>query len=527
MSVAWVTRKTQDLKMGEQQRGGADGDECPWGVYDRKPSHKEPQGNIHIEWVYILDLDNNCFTVCQGSNWSRKFKMENPPRYLFEKNIAKKELLVMPIPLEYLYTTTTASTTSTASTASATPATGHDIVNLAQFTTFAPRLVTIEVSEESHFKAGACLDSWKPLSQLLLEKFLERYITTFKDLASPKSQAIFASTGLDHFTDTGYRFRQLAYGILNLCDSAGRIKFRRGRCYNRTGGKEPSTDPPSWECPTSNVLWMGEVLVILEPRIAIEEFLHAAIGKAIDLVRRSRVTTGGIRGTAVIFSLQALVIVRVRYADDSACGPDISYSQSLPVITPSECSWTRCFGGLRATPTAGLVALLDVFARQSKSYALPAGLPVEICTQIYGLCHNATRKSLAESCHAFWAIVSTYPQIDGWELIHSWNHGNVGFLARRGGPGMAKSVVSLEECSFGNYGFLVGLFNGRHRIDLDLPLLEAVKQSQSGYKGCACCVGLPVLEEAPVMPGRSFTIPDYIEKEREVETSKAGYPYHC
>lgn len=510
MYAAWIIQKIEHFKGEEktlkrtpnyshpqQSFERCEGDEPrPWGAYDRKPCYDEPVGDVHIQWIYIVDLDNNSFVVRSGTGWNREFKLENPPRSLFEHD-GESEIFIMPISLRYLY--------------GAAPVIGHDLNGLARFTEFAPRKYVVEVPKESHFDAGIILDAWKPLSQLLLQNFLERYLGCFKNLAKAKNTSIFASTGLDGKTATAYQFKQLAYGILNLCDPVGRIKFRP---KHRVAHSPVVPSVPPWECPDGNIMWMGNVLIILEARINVEEFLHAAIGKAIDHVRRSHVRIGGIYGTAVIFSIQALVIVNIKYPDDNAGKPSITFSQTLPVITPSECSWTRCFGGLHAQPTEGLAALIDVFARHSESYLLPHGLPVEICDEIYQLCDLETRGALARSCRAFRAILDPYPRIDGWDLIHTWNHGNVGFVARQNGS-LEKSVVSLEESKYPGAGCEMGLFRGGHLITLNLPHLEVVEQQNQGFKGCACCVGLPVLTDAPDWPSRSFTIPDHIEQERE------------
>lgn len=491
MRAAWKAEKIKHFeseaeKTEPEPKSNDDDDSSPWGTINPKPTYDEPHGDLHLEWVYIVDLDNDSFIIRNGSGCRREFKLQNLPCSVFEHD-DKQQPFIMPVAIKHLYTAS---------------ALDYNSGDLARFTAFAPHKMTVEVPEESHFKAGDVLDPWKPLSQLFLEQFLERYITFFKELNTSEKYTILASTGLDSKSYEVYQFKQLAYGILNLCDAAGRIKFRKRRFLNQPHG---AARHPTWEPPDKNILWMGDVLVILEARIAIEEFLHAAIGKAIDLIRRSRVRTDGIHGKAVIFSIQALVIVDIRYSDNNTNGPVITYSDTLRVITPSECEWYRCFGGMRAEPTPGLAALIDIFARQSESYSLPARLPAEICTQIFNLCDLATRKSMAESCRAFRALVNAYPHIDSWDLLHTWNHGNVGFVARRG-PGLAKSVVSLEPCKYGDTGFQMGFFRGGHTIELDLPGMEVVKQQkQEGYKGCACCVGLPIITEAPAMMGRYIT----------------------
>lgn len=469
------------------------------GVIDTKTTTEEPQGDLYIEWVYIVDLDNSCFTVRSGSGWSRYFKLGNLPYHLFELHLSKKEVLVTPVSLESLYTTTSV-------------AINYDAIQLARFAKLAPRPCRIDGPDKyPPVTTGKDLNSWKPLTQHLLGTFLERYLTVFKDLASPESVAMFLSTGLDGHTTPIYQYKQLAYGILNLCDSPRRIKFRKGVCRYSGPQKHGPPAHPTWECPQKSIIWIGEVLVILEPRIAVEEFLHVAIGKAIDLLGRPQLGTTETR-RAVIFSIQALVIVAVKFVGLEE--PDITYSQNLPVITPSDCSWYRCFGGLREKPTAGLDALIDVFARQREVYSLPAGLPFEICTEIYNLSNLATRESLAVSCRVFRAIKTDHPHIGQWELLHSWNHGNIGFVARSG-PGLVHSVVSVEECQPRATGFCVGLFRGAQHIDLELPWLVVVKQQSNGFVGCRCCVGLPVLSEAPTMLGRVINMDRYEEERLE------------
>lgn len=206
------------------------------------------------------------------------------------------------------------------------------------------------------------------------------------------------------------------------------MKFRKGVCRYSAPQKHDPLGRPTWECPRKDIFWIGEVLVILEPRIAVEEFLHAAIGKAIDLIGYPRDRNTGTR-KAVIFSIQAVVIVSVNKGGLGE--PDITYSENLPVITPSDCSWCRFFGGLHDAPTAGLAAIMGVFARNRELYSLPARLPLEICTELYNLCNLAPRESLAVSCRAFRAIERAHPHIGQWDLLRSWNHGNGSNLCSR------------------------------------------------------------------------------------------------
>lgn len=464
-----------------------------------KPSTCEPQGDLHIEWVYIVDLDASRFVVRSGSGWSREFKLENLPYHVFEQpTINKHELLFMPISIDHLNCTDYAP--------------DYDKDHLTRFAEWAPSLSPITVAKESAFTPSDSLSSWESICYLLLDKFLDREIRFFKEFGSPASIAKLNSTGLKGDIGDSYRYLQLAWGLLNLCDSTRKIKFRKGHCVDLYRMSKNRGSYPRWQSSTKNILWMNSTLVIIKPRIAIQEFLEAAIGNAIDLVTRSRVSTCEFQAKAVIFSIQALVLVTITYPADIARDPEITYSQTLPVITPSDCNWYRCFGGIRATPPAGLAALVDVFTRQSESYELPAGLPVDIITEIYNLSDLATRKSLVVSCRAFRAIMTACPRIGDWELFHTWNHGNVGFVASRG-PGVSKAVVSIEECEYGKKGYEVRHFRGNEMMDFKLPWFVVVKQQQEGYEGCACCAGLPVLSAAPTMVGRVIDMERY-EAER-------------
>lgn len=38
-----------------------------WGLYHKQPTTTEPHVDLHIEWVYIVDLDNSYLTVRGGS----------------------------------------------------------------------------------------------------------------------------------------------------------------------------------------------------------------------------------------------------------------------------------------------------------------------------------------------------------------------------------------------------------------------------------------------------------------------------
>lgn len=488
-----------DLK-ADDNSDDDDGD-LGWGVVDLKPTPIEPRGDIHLEWVYIVDLDDSRFTITSNSGWSRQFKLENLPHHLFEDRLSEEEALTTPVSLESLYTDTTGMAS-------------YNAIQLARFVKHAPRLSRIDRPQGyPPVITTEDLDSWKPLTQLLLAKFLERYLACFKDLAGPEGAVIFDNTGLDKNTARVYRYKQLAYGIINLCDSPRRIKFRKGLC-DYIGPDKNYQPKPTWGCPHKNVFWIGEILVILEPRIKVLEFLHAAIGNALDLLGRAQ---GGTTETrrAVIFSIQTLVIVTVNYRGLDEL--DITYSQNLPVITPSDCDWYRCFGGLYEEPTAGLGALMDVFARAREAYSLPAGLPFEICTEIYNLSNLATRESLAVSCRAFRAIQTIHPRIDKWELFHAWNHGNVGFVASEG-PGLTHSVVSVEECQYLRPGFRVGLFRGAQHVDLRLPWVAVIKQRNEGYEGCRCCAGLPILSAKPAMLGRVIRMEQY-EEERQAAVS--------
>lgn len=157
-----------------------------------------------------------------------------------------------------------------------------------------------------------------------------------------------------------------------------------------------------------------ESTVDIDARISIKEFLYASIGKAIDLLIRSKRSHRSGGRTAVIFVIHALVIVNVRDPPNQSDLPIVTFSQTLPVLPPSELG--RAGEGYNhlicSQSTTGLIALMDLLATQHQPYS-PLAFPVEICTQIHQLCDVRTRRRLAATCRAFRAIDTAHPQVDG------------------------------------------------------------------------------------------------------------------
>lgn len=164
MDVAWIARHIEHFEQEEkifnrtrsysragssfESGNGGDGSR-PWGPYDRQPCRKEPVGSVHIRWIYIVDLDNKCLVVRTDCGSSRQFKLENPPRHLFEQDI-DTELMEIPISLQYLY--------------EAAPAIGYNPVDLARFAEFAPRQYTccrerIQLRCRCHYRSLEVVES--------------------------------------------------------------------------------------------------------------------------------------------------------------------------------------------------------------------------------------------------------------------------------------------------------------------------------------------------------------------------------
>lgn len=132
-----------------------------------------------------------------------------------------------------------------------------------------PQLVSIS------YKAGTVNISRRVrLRQHLIQKFAANYSLLF-ELVRADSQANI------------FYFRLLMYGLLNICNDSAYICLEHEMfpaSYKALiNSSHRGFVTPCWEIPAFSYYTLNSVIIVLEPRMRILEYLQAAIGKAIAM----------------------------------------------------------------------------------------------------------------------------------------------------------------------------------------------------------------------------------------------------
>lgn len=418
-----------------------------WG-YAFRPSRIPPSFDFHINWVYIVDLDDCMFTVAESVKSKRQFRLDNIPRWLFEDSSDCGGVMTAAVPTEYLAEFRTVA--------------GPDMGLVAFYMTCSPKIQPMyETLQKEQFSAP------QTLRLALLNQFVERFSTTFQDLGS--------STGKDSFS-----FRQLTYAILSLCNIGADVRLKRERLwwnYNKVIGTE-SEATLDYDIPDAATYWLNDVLVVLEPRIHAQQYLHAAIGRAIKKAQPKHRPTV----VTIICSLDLVVLANI---NTNPAGTYVVHTRNLLLCPENELGrkWTT----LESHPTEGIVALFELFVTHLPApTSFPGGLPTELCYDLFNFCEPSTKLSLASTCRLFRRIASEQLTLEGWTLLRPWGHNDANFVAL---PGPCV-VVLMESLKVTCDGLKVCLFSGRYSLELKLPLLSISKTDNEGYPGCECCLGL-------------------------------------
>lgn len=204
--------------------------------------------------------------------------------------------------------------------------------------------------------------------------------------------------------------RQILYGIVNLFSSGLEAQFPIDHRYNSTAQWEQYKDrdqraPLMWVAPPAEY-WIGDILVVPEAAMTTAENLHAAIGKAVQVINARKAATSMPCGVsppttrALIISLYSLVVVDIRENQ-------LTHTTTMPLLARYH------------TKTNGILALLDILFTPSPApfpQSFPA-LPVEICQTIFRHATADTRRCLEGTGRLFRGIAYDYgPRISKWNL---------------------------------------------------------------------------------------------------------------
>lgn len=208
-----------------------------------------------------------------------------------------------------------------------------------------------------------------------------------------------------------HRFRQMVYGIVNLMSSSVEVHFQRDRRYPSTAAwnyfrKRDQESPLCWTAPLAEY-WIGDILILPEMEMTTAENLHAAIGKAVQLVNTRTTQAGPTSGEdaprtirACILSLRAITIVDI-------CGDKLTHTPNMPLLN----RYNHATVGRRA-----LLETLYTPAPRAFAASIPP-LPVEIWQNVYRLAEQHDKCTLAVSCRLFRGIAYDYgPVISEWAL---------------------------------------------------------------------------------------------------------------
>lgn len=442
-------------------------DEELWG-YVQMPSRICPRIDLWIEWIYVIDLDQNVFRVINRNHCRDQercgiqyFRLDNIPRWLFEVSSVShyNPKLMMAdnimaaskvnVPSEYW---------------------SHDPRDVAvpnpellglydNFSVQSVPVFSIPPAEHA--------PTWRSLQLQLLGQFVEHFLASFHDISRPR-------------TSSPFIFRQLAYAVLSFTRSTG-MKFRPSNPPHQTrvqpGNIRNRSQTPSWEPPDADNYWLGDVLIVLD------EYIRFRNGQPIAMTKTTISKAVKLAGTvndavAVIFSVHFIVVVNIHQTPQ---GPEVSHSTALPLWGfDSEINAfnTACINSLKKVmyATPGIVALLDLFSSRppvpprSARVSQPWNLPNEICQQILRYADPTTQCALERSCGLFRDMATEYPRIGEWTLLKC--SGDRRFVAFRSST-QSRYLVELGALAEHPLDgvFEVGLWGDDAKFQPNMPLL--------------------------------------------------------
>ncbi|KAL0635205.1 hypothetical protein Q9L58_005851 [Maublancomyces gigas] len=453
-------------------------DQTYWG-YRVLPSRHLPQHLLPLQWIYVIDLDQNVFRIygenhCVVSDRGvQYFRLDNIPRWLFGLDpvpaAGKDDRIMHPV--------------MTATTATVPVKHWANILHQipCQILTVKPELLELYRSFSTDkyplfsVPPGPNIPTWKSLQLQLLHQLLEFFRYSLVD--------IHLSSRCSNFVR-----RQLSYAILSHMRHTG-MKFNNTDVSYKMyfGHISSEVRTPSWEPPTTDSYWLGDVLILLTEQIY---FYHgqpttstqAEIARVVQLAT----TQSSLDTVAVLFAVSRIVIVNIHHTPH---GLQVSHSHCLPLVDISDPATGFGTDIRRLTTTRcgspGIEALMNLFSSRPQflpsaiPVARPGNLPIELCEQIFRYADHEVQFKLERTCGVFRYIATLYPRIGEWTLVRCTGDNN--FVARRG------SSQSMHEVRIdgvwkvrgrntaGRSGFEVGLCGAGEMLKLNVPLLNVVE----------------------------------------------------
>lgn len=437
------------------------------------PCRKSPRIDLWIQWIYVIDLDQNVFRVSHRNqlggpeqSGTQYFRLANIPRWLFERDMVSG------------YEPERRAGNDIMAASEANVPAEHWAYDPRDVTVPEPALLElyqnflVQPLPVFSVPPAAHIPTWRRLQLQLLKQFVEYFLPSFRDVSWPRKSSPFV-------------FRQLAYAVL-LFTRSTRMKFRHldspHQIYCRIGNRSERSQTPSWEPPNTDNYWLDGVLIVLDEYISFTNgqptaMTKTTIAKAVQLAGTMCDTV------AVIFSVHSIVVVNIHQTPQ---GPEVSHSKDLPLLGFGSFD-KKCMKGLKKVmyATPGIVALLDLFSSRplepplSARETRPWNMPNEICQQIFRCADPTTQCALERSCGVFRDIAIEYPRIGEWTLLKCSE--GTGFVAFRGSTQSQYYVAlgampqgpqgAIREYPLKGEGFEVGLWGDGAKFELNmLPL---------------------------------------------------------
>lgn len=390
-TIAWKTIKInhyaeEDVRLRHLQALNLMAD---MGGYTEVPSHEFPTTPAGVKWIYIIDLNNDIIRVFLVNYASRMLNLLDIPRWLFECNGASSPTQCCTDDGKHVFLDPISRPNLSLTNVSAQP----DSTALDHYRSCAPKLRPVQnspgvdtFSVRKHFRL------------FLLTQFYNHLSETFHTIKHQRSP------------DLRRNFHTLAYSIINLARSDVKVRMVYNKGYSTFGSsRRARVDPrdPYDPFPTTSECWIQDVLVVLDQDILTKENLHAAIGKALQLISaasssaQQTTPTDHARPAAIVCSLTAIVFVYIRDGE-------VSHTRNIEFF-PQYSSHH-----VDTVASDGVLALLDIFyhpAQLAEPISFPGPhkyLPTEISQLIFSYACPFTRIALESSCRLFYGISRDY-----------------------------------------------------------------------------------------------------------------------
>lgn len=284
---------------------------------------------------------------------SRKFPINNIPMSMFACISDPLQLMVSPVPQHVLDS----------------PHFDSELVTLYQHS--GPRVVST-----SPTLGTGNISRRVMIRQMLIRQFVGHYYLLFEEIRTDSQANIFF-------------FRLLMYGLLNICNDSADLCFEP-EMFPSTykvliNSRHRQFLTPYWEIPAFTHYTLNSVIIVLEPRMHILEYLQAAIGQAISMAN-----TRPEFQTALILSLDSVVIAQFTRTNNILT---VSHTENL-LSRPYHllCSFEDA-------SSVGIDAVIETFASQPRApCTIPAPFPAELWEEIFLCSAPSTKSALGGTC---------------------------------------------------------------------------------------------------------------------------------